>query len=88
MTIVEIANLFAMDEQPLAAEPYGCGHINVTYLVVCDNDRLYILQMINKNTFKNVEALMGNISAVTKFLQEKDALLSPAATVIAEIVLL
>ena len=30
MTMVEIAKFFAMDEEPLAAEPYGCGHINDT----------------------------------------------------------
>lgn len=63
---------FKIEGAPVSCERYGNGHINVTYLLVCENDRQYILQMINKNTFKNVEALMGNISAVTKFLQTQD----------------
>lgn len=70
--MLSVVKQFKIEGNPVSCERYGNGHINVTYLLVCDNDRLYILQMINKNTFKNVEALMGNISAVTKFLQEKD----------------
>ncbi|MBP3436192.1 MAG: aminoglycoside phosphotransferase family protein [Clostridia bacterium] len=70
MTIVEIANLFAMDEQPLAAEPYGCGHINDTYCVTSQNKR-YILQRINHNVFPNVAGLMDNIQRVTDMLREQ-----------------
>ena len=70
MTIVDIAKRFAMDEQPLAAEPYGCGHINDTYCVTSKNKR-YILQRINHNVFPDVAGLMSNIQRVTDMLREK-----------------
>lgn len=70
MTIVDIAKLFAMDEEPLAAEPYGCGHINDTYCVTSKTKR-YILQRINHHVFPNVAGLMDNIRRVTATLREK-----------------
>ncbi|MEF9960006.1 MAG: aminoglycoside phosphotransferase family protein [Niameybacter sp.] len=53
---------------------YGNGHINDTYLVNFQKDEVvipYILQRINHQIFKNPEALMHNIVAVTSFLKEK-----------------
>ncbi len=70
MTIVEIAKLFAMDQEPVAAEPYGCGHINDTYCVT-SKDKRYILQRINHNVFPNVAGLMDNIQRVTSMLRDK-----------------
>ncbi len=70
MTIVDIAKHFAMDQEPLAAEPYGCGHINDTYCVT-SKDKRYILQRINHHVFPDVAGLMDNISRVTAMLREQ-----------------
>ncbi len=54
----------------ISAEPYGEGHINRTYLVSTTAKR-YILQMVNKNVFKNTVAVIDNIELVTDFLHKK-----------------
>lgn len=46
---------------------YGSGHINTTYLVQTTEDT-YILQKVNTNIFKNIDALMENIVNVTGYL--------------------
>jgi hypothetical protein len=51
-------------------ERYGNGHINETYLVRSDFGE-YILQKINKNVFRNPEAVMHNIAGVTAHLGRK-----------------
>lgn len=56
---------FRLDSAPISCEIYGNGHINVTYLVVTESSRRYILQKINENTFKDVAGLMDNITRVT-----------------------
>ena len=43
----EILAKFRLDAAPVSCERYGCGHINVTYLVVTETGRRYILQKIN-----------------------------------------
>ena len=62
---------FRMDGEPVSCEPYGSGHINATYLVVTQSGRRYILQMINRHTFRDVAGLMENISSVTEHLRRK-----------------
>ena len=55
-------------------EPLGNGHINDTFLVVCNNgerDYLYVLQRINTKIFKDPEALMNNIMGVTRHIRQK-----------------
>ena len=55
--------------------PFGKGHINATFLVerkLPENGmRRYILQVINKNAFKEPEKVIDNIQRVTTFLSEK-----------------
>ena len=56
------------------AERYGSGHINDTYVVTFDQAGVrvrYIVQRINDNIFKNVPALMENISRVTSHVATK-----------------
>lgn len=54
--------------------PYGNGHINDTFLIVCidknnnDRDRKYILQSVNKQVFKEPKKVMENIEKVTSYL--------------------
>ena len=61
---------FQIDGNLVSVEPYGSGHINVTYLAVTDKKR-YILQKINNNLFTNVEKLMNNIYLVTEHVKKK-----------------
>ena len=45
----------------ISCEPYGNGHINDTYLVVCktgSGNKRYILQAVNTDVFKEPEKLM------------------------------
>ena len=69
--LLEVLRAFRLDAKPVSCEPYGCGHINVTYLAVMESSRRYILQKINNNTFRDVAGLMENITAVTEFLRTK-----------------
>lgn len=53
--------------------PYGNGHINDTFLVICDGDDgkeyKYVLQSVNNNVFKKPEQVMENIEKVTEYLK-------------------
>ena len=69
--LFEVLRAFRLDAKPVSCEPYGCGHINVTYLAVTESGRRYILQKINHHTFRDVAGLMENITAVTEFLRTK-----------------
>lgn len=66
---------FRLEGTPISAVPYGSGHINDTFLVVCNregqSDLRYILQRMNNEIFKNPEQLMENICGVTEFLRAK-----------------
>ena len=62
---------FPLDGSVSSCERYGCGHINVTYLVVTTTGHRYILQKINHHIFRNVPALMENISSVTNYLRKQ-----------------
>lgn len=52
--------------------PYGNGHINNTFKVLCElpdhSEKYYILQTINRNVFKKPEDVMSNIEKVTDYL--------------------
>lgn len=62
---INILRIFQLDGTPVSCEDYGSGHVNVTFLVVTDTGRRYILQKINHHAFRNVQALSENIAAVT-----------------------
>ena len=69
--MLSILNSFQLDAPAVSCEKYGCGHINMTYLVVTATGRRYILQKINDRIFQNVPALMENIAAVTGYLAKQ-----------------
>ena len=74
MDIKEVLSCFDFKGRLLEIEKFGSGHINTTYLAKYDNDNgiiSYVVQQINTNVFKNIDALMGNVFAVTSFLREK-----------------
>lgn len=73
----EIASIFSTFQcvgSFIKAVPYGSGHINNTYKITTQNDHLefhYILQQINHHVFKDVPALMDNITKVTQHIGRK-----------------
>lgn len=69
-TLSHIIQQFRLDSPAVSCEPYGCGHINKTYLVVTQTGSRYILQMIGP-AFQNIDALQENIAAVTEHLHTK-----------------
>ena len=54
--------------------PYGNGHINDTFRVMCElpdySEKYYILQTVNNNVFKKPQEVMANIEKVTEFLRD------------------
>ncbi len=62
---------FRIEGDPVSAEPYGEGHIGVTYLIKTTSCE-YILQKINHFVFPDVEGLIENIKNVTSFLRRKN----------------
>src|SRR5436190_1293278 len=73
-----ISRQFQFAGEMVTAEPYGSGHINDTYRVVCAGSQ-YILQRINHAVFKKPVALMDNIQRVTTHLHTKLAASSDRA---------
>ena len=71
MNTTEILSCFLLDSKPVSCEPYGNGHINSTFLVTTEKGTRYILQRLNEEAFKDVPALMENISGIARFLAAK-----------------
>ena len=66
-------NNFNLKGSPVGVMPYGNGHINDTFLVVCKegySEYRYILQAVNTSIFPDTEAVISNISLVTNFLRK------------------
>lgn len=61
---------FPLDAPAVSCERYGCGHINVTYLVVTQSGRRYILQKLSNRAFPDIAGLQENIAAVTQYLRD------------------
>lgn len=73
---VEIFSKFSFKGELESYKVFGSGHINTTYLVTHnENGKIYryVVQKINTSVFKNVDALMDNVFAVTSFLRKKIA---------------
>ena len=68
----QVLSHFSLEGRPLSCTPYGQGHINLTFLVVTDTGRRYILQRLSRAAFADIPGLMKNVSAVTGFLAEQD----------------
>lgn len=67
----QLLGKFLLDSSPASCEPYGNGHINSTFLVTTDKGTRYILQRLSEEAFKDVPALMENISGIAQFLDAK-----------------
>ena len=71
---MEAANAFAVKGTPKSCEPYGSGHINNTFLLICEEEGqeyAYILQQMNRDVFKDIHGLMQNVKGVTSFLRRQ-----------------
>ncbi len=76
INIKEVLTHFNLKGEMTHAEKCRSGHINITYHVIYnDQDKKhdYIVQEINQNVFRDVNALMENIFNVTTFLCKKIA---------------
>lgn len=71
MNELKLIEKFDIAGKPVSSTAYGCGHINSTFRIDCDNGNKYLLQRINNNVFKDVDGLMNNIDSVTTFLKKK-----------------
>ncbi|MEA5152933.1 MAG: aminoglycoside phosphotransferase family protein [Oscillospiraceae bacterium] len=63
---------FPTEGRPVDCRRIKSGHINETYLIQEDTGAKYILQWINRYVFPNVDALMSNMSAISRFLSGRD----------------
>ena len=65
---------FKLEGEIRGCIPYGNGHINDTFRVLCElpdyTEKYYILQTVNRNVFKKPEEVMSNIEKVTSYLRE------------------
>ena len=71
-TIQKVLSSFALSAPPVDSERYGSGHINVTYLVRCEDGNAYILQKINERIFTRPDLLMKNICSVCDHIATRD----------------
>ena len=71
---MEAAEAFAVKGQVKSCEPYGSGHINLTFRLVCEEDGqeyVYILQQMNHDVFRDIDGLMKNVKGVTSYLRRQ-----------------
>jgi len=71
--LITIASKFQVEGHVESIRPLGEGFINDTFFVktIGENDPDYLLQRKNKNIFKDVPGMMGNIQKVTTHLKTK-----------------
>ncbi|WP_323611607.1 aminoglycoside phosphotransferase family protein [Erysipelothrix enhydrae] len=69
-SINEIVKAFYLSGDVKEIVPFGNGHINDTYRVVCTQGS-YVLQRINHEIFLDPNGLIDNIEKVTKHIRQK-----------------
>ena len=60
--VIKIAEQFDLEGTVISTKEFGDGHINDTFLVVCQDEEAtheYVLQRINKNVFADGKGLMA-----------------------------
>lgn len=67
----EAAAAYPFGGDIVSISPYGGGHINDTFLAVCQDGSEYVLQHINSYVFKRPDQIMENIIGVTHFISDK-----------------
>lgn len=73
--LIALASNFSIEGEIAEIKPLGEGFINDTFIVktLADKDPNYLFQRKNKNIFKDVPSMMGNILKVTSHLKKKVA---------------
>jgi Ser/Thr protein kinase RdoA (MazF antagonist) len=71
--LASAAAAFALPGTPVAFTPWGSGHINETWAVTLEGGSAgrAILQRINTDVFRDPDALMANVTRVTRHLAAK-----------------
>ena len=73
--VLSVCRAFALNGEPVSAEPFGNGHINDTFRIRTLDERgqttEYILQRINTAIFRDPIAVMRNIRAVTEHVAQR-----------------
>lgn len=67
--LVTICDQFDIEGEIVSIDSFGSGHINDTFRLITDK-RIYLLQRINHEVFKNVTGLTANINKVTAYLRQ------------------
>lgn len=68
--MIDAISRFPTDGTPVKCEQIKGGHIHKTYLITTDTGERYILQWINQYVFRNINAIMNNVSAISAYLEE------------------
>ena len=73
--LTKVLDAFPFPAPPVHIAPYGNGHINRTYCVVCKDANQapvrYILQGLSQTAFAHPEQVMENFIGITSFLKKK-----------------
>ena len=68
----EVLSAFDFGEGRVNARPFGCGHINDTFLVLSEQEdaatKKFVLQRLNAEAFKDPDGLMRNVIGISEFL--------------------
>ncbi len=71
----EVLTAFDFGPDPIYAQPFGCGHVNDTFLIqIRSKDDLrpsFVLQRLNPEAFKNPEGLMQNVIGISEYLCQR-----------------
>ena len=71
-TVFDVLEKFRFDGELVSCKEFGSGHINKTYIAKYNADgeeKRYVVQRVNGAVFKNIDELMENVFAVTKYLR-------------------
>jgi Ser/Thr protein kinase RdoA (MazF antagonist) len=72
LNLIDIVKEFAVEGKVEEVKPLGAGHINDSYMVRTQGAAPdYVLQRINHQIFKDVDALQNNIKRVTDHIRKK-----------------
>ena len=68
----EVVAAFDFGTENVSAQPFGCGHVNDTFLIISnetENQRPgFVLQRLSPEAFKNPEQLMRNVIGISEYL--------------------
>ena len=67
-----ILHQFPVEGKPIRIEEIVSGHINRSYDVETDAGRRYVLQRVNRYVFRDVDAIMENLSLLREHLRGMD----------------